>query len=251
MIRCVGLQTAGSGGCLRQWGSWWGKALAELGADIGVLTETRIGSEHQHTQAVAGMLEAGYIAVSHNASDLHRETDVATGAAAGLHGPRAAGVILAVKRSYVGGWSSVAFGPLGRALAGTLVLEDGASLRVLGLYGVTGACNTNFLSLPSSVIAEQRVNAFVQDQAALCEDKGWHMVAIGDLNSLADAHLDRIGGRSAVRPECLAAQLAELGLRDSFRVRHPDLRAVTFVSWTGSASRLDQIRFRSVPGDYI
>lgn len=55
VTRCVALQTAGSGGCLTEWGRRWGVALGKLGADVGALTETRIATLDGHTLALNGL----------------------------------------------------------------------------------------------------------------------------------------------------------------------------------------------------
>ena len=48
-------------------------------------------------------------------------------------------------------------------------------------------------------------------------------------------------GTYVIRPSCLAMHLHQQGLLDTFRVRHPSLKAFTHYSWSGSASRLDSI----------
>lgn len=70
VLRIVSLQSAGSGGDLHFWGRWWGSALQDAGADIGVLSETRIASDQQHISATNGLLDAGFIAISHNVTSI-------------------------------------------------------------------------------------------------------------------------------------------------------------------------------------
>ena len=65
-LRVVGLQTAGTERDRYVWGRWWAECLLMLGADVGVLTETRIASESGHAAAIRGLRDGGYAAVSHN-----------------------------------------------------------------------------------------------------------------------------------------------------------------------------------------
>ena len=73
----------------------------------------------------------------------------------------------------------------------------------------------------------------MQGQAQLCEDRGWHLVVVGNMNAYTDPALDRWGGRSAVRQHSLAMAMRECGMRDSFREKHPDLSALLMCRATG------------------
>ena len=66
VTRVVSLQAGGVGRDKLQWARYWAECAAELGADIFVLSETRVGTDAGHAQAVAGMREWGYSAISHN-----------------------------------------------------------------------------------------------------------------------------------------------------------------------------------------
>ena len=89
---------------------------------------------------------------------------------------------------------------------------------------------------------EQALIRFVQRQEQLCESEGWHLIVAGDMNSFPDSALDRWSIEPAVaRPQSIAMQLADMDLRDCFQERHPSVRAYTYYSGQGSASRLDQI----------
>ena len=72
--RIVCIQTAGSGGCLAEWGRWWAEAFQELGADIGILSETRIRSAAQHSQVVRGMEECGFGTFNQRSISKHGRT---------------------------------------------------------------------------------------------------------------------------------------------------------------------------------
>ena len=135
------LQTAGSRGSLVEWGRWWGQALADLGTDIGILSETRLWLAPAQDQAVRGLLEAGYQAVSHNVEPPALPT---RGAAGGPTDPRASGILIAVRRDFTGAWRDVERDMAGRGLAGNVILGDGMTVRVVGLYGLTGACSPSF-----------------------------------------------------------------------------------------------------------
>ena len=241
-LRLVALQSRGSSGCRRAWGSHWGCLLKDLGADIGAVTETRIESSHQHALAIAGFLEAGYLALSHNVSPTEPQD-----AGSPLPGPRSAGVILCVKVGYVGAWERVERDRAGRAIAANLVLRDGQVARFAAVYGVTAACSPHFASMPAMLAAEQGVVRFIEAQGESCDANCWHLMVMGDLNSFSHAALDRIGP-ALVRDDCLSMVLDALWLRDTFRERHPALAAYTYVSATGNASRIDQVRCRAAPG---
>ena len=258
-LRCVALQAAGTGGDRHEWGRSWGTALRDMGADLAVIAETRISTQAQHASACNGLLDMGFSAVSHNVPDSPRPLRGGRGggreagrgprpAAPSLPGPRSAGVVLAVRRSCAGEFSQVHLGPHGRAIAASVALADGATVRCIALYGVTGACGPSFETSRHAVAAERSLCDFVRAEAAAADAQAMHAVAFGDLNSFTDRALDTWGGHYLVRPGCLAALLQELGFRDSFRERHPDLRAFSCVSHFGGASRLDQVWVRSPPG---
>eukprot|EP00972_Heterocapsa_arctica_P025706 3782904-Heterocapsa_arctica.AAC.1 len=165
-LRCVALQTQGCNGSLVEWGKWWGRALQDLGADVGVLSETKVSSPEQHTRARNGLLDLGYVAVSHNVP--HRP-DPGRGKGRGKRsrgargaspapeapGPRAAGVILAVRIGCATEWIDVKKGPHGRAIAGSIALSSGAILRCVGVYGITGACLPGFQHTPHGLATER------------------------------------------------------------------------------------------------
>ena len=156
VLRLVALQAAGCGGDLTTCGRRWASCLSELEADVGVVAESRIRNEGQHLRVVDGFLQGGYIAVSHNvtADEDLRASDV-------THGPQAAGVIIAVRRSYVGEWTKVEKDLAGRAVAGNLVMADGTTLRIVGVYGPTGAWHRSFESSATRVRDERALVQFV------------------------------------------------------------------------------------------
>ena len=124
-------------------GRHWGKSLSSLGADIGVVSETRLHGSNQHDFAVKGLWESGYRAISHGSGDALPRSSVAE--YAGLHDELAVGVVLAVRKDFLGVWSAVHRDNAGRGLAGNLILQNGLALRVIGVYGPTawmtgGAC---------------------------------------------------------------------------------------------------------------
>ena len=188
VCRVVCLQTAGAGGSLTAWGHWWGLALKELGADVGILTETRIDKEYLHAQAIAGLLDADYLALSHNTGELCWRRQ-----APELHDARSSGVIIGVRAEYVGAWEAIGRDKEGRALAANLVMQNGVVMRTVGVYGVTGACLVGFRHSVASLEAERAVVAFIRRQADLCDQHGWHLLVRGDLNSFTSAALDRWG----------------------------------------------------------
>ena len=76
------------------------------------------------------------------------------------------------------------------------------------------------------------------------------MIVAGDVNSYTQPQFDYLGGPANVRPCCLAATLATLGLKDSFRERHADKVAFTHISKSGG-SRLDQLWIRPATGTIL
>ena len=243
-LRVVALQTAGTGCDRYVWGRWWSSCLADLGADIGVLTETRTAGEAAHAAACQGMRDGGYAAISHNTPPAELPAQDAT-AAGGL---RSSGVVLAVRAGHAPGWTDVAWGPHGRGVAASLRMQGGVEMRVIGLYGVSGSCLPGFERRADAVRQEADLNAFVQQQAEWASQRNCILLAAGDLNSIADTDLDVWDGTAQARASSLVAELQNCGLSDTFRARHPGIRGFTYVAIGGhSASRLDAIHWRSTP----
>ena len=148
---------------------------------------------------------------------------------------------------YASGWTDIAYDLSGRAIAANLEMSDGSTVRVVGTYGVSGSNCANFTSFSAKKIAEGRLNDFVSVQAALCDEKGIHMIAAGDMNSYAQPAIDHNGGPSVVRPESLSSHLLSLGFCDTFRHRFKTLPAsrispdLAVVGWTkfGSGQHRD------------
>ena len=142
-LRIVALQTAGTGSDRYVWGRFWASTLEDLGADIGVLSETRILTEGAHVAACRGMRDGGYHALSHNCDLGAGDPRIRPLEPLGL-GPRSSGVTLAIKATHPAGWRQVAYGPHGRAVAASVDLTPDLELRILALYGVSGACLPGF-----------------------------------------------------------------------------------------------------------
>ncbi|CAE7837193.1 unnamed protein product [Symbiodinium sp. CCMP2592] len=220
--RLAALQTGGIGRDRYAWGAWWAEAMSDLGADI---------AASAHNAAINGMWDAGYLCISHNVSNADRRTD----------NPLGSGVALAIKREVAADWTEVTPGPHGRALGGSIRLHNGAVLRVVAVYGPTGACLPGFTQNLRAVQHETDLVTFLQQQVAMAQAKDWTLVVLGDLNSFTDGALDKWQGQWQIRDECLAVQCREMGLIDTWRDSHPTLPGFTYVSPTGSASRLDSI----------
>ena len=69
-------------------------------------------------------------------------------------GPRAAGVIVVVSDKYAAGWTDIAYDTFGRAIAANLDLSDGATVRIVRAYGVSGSNCVNFVSFAAKKKAE-------------------------------------------------------------------------------------------------
>ena len=227
ILRVVCIQCGSVGRDRYQWGLWHAQGLTGLGADVGILSETSLSSAPQHAAAAQGMLSGGYLVVSHGIQSASERSG-------------AAGVMLAVRSGYAGTWNDIARDVLGRAVAATLVATNGISLRFLAVYGPVGACLPGFTSA-MQLESESKLKAFLDAQIEHAVSSQCVLVVGGDLNSFCSARLDRWGGSYIVRPECLAAHLAQRSLSDTFRMRHPSLRGFTYFSCADSASRLDAV----------
>ena len=158
----------------------------------------------------------------------------------------AVGVVLAVRKEYLGEWSLVQHDEVGRGLAGNLTLQSGMVLRVVGVYGPSGASLPGFDSVAERVADERRLVSWVQSQLDLYSARGWHPIVVGDLNSVGAPSLDCWGTSHVLRPSSLVPAMESVGMVDVFRVRHPTLRAFTFYTRGDSASRLDYTSLRVV-----
>ena len=110
---------------------------------MGVFTETRVQTQDRHTRIANAFKRSGYLAISHNAPPKVAAPVVDTLDNAFL-GPRAAGVIIVAKERHVSGWTDIAVDSSGRAIAASLDMSDGSTVRVVGTYGVSGANRINF-----------------------------------------------------------------------------------------------------------
>ena len=214
--------------------------MSDLGVDVAALTETRLDGTLAHSAAISGMWDAGYLCISHNVSSAEGRTAC----------PQSSGVALAVKRDVATDWANIQLGPHGRALGGSLCLQNGAVLRIVAVYGPTGACLPGFTQNARAVQHETDLVSFLQGQVAMAQANDWTLVVLGDLNSFTDGALDKWQGHWQVRDECLAVQCRELGLIDAWRDTRPALPGFTYVSPTGSASRLDSIWILPAVGFY-
>ncbi|CAE7468409.1 unnamed protein product [Symbiodinium sp. CCMP2592] len=236
-LRIATIQCGSTGRDRFQWGLWHGQGLRTLGADVGILSETALQGDAQHAQACQGLLSCGYHAVSHG----RPRNGPADYAAAG------SGVILAVRSGYSGSWTDVAKDPSGRAVSAVLHTNSGIDVRFLALYGPVGACLPQFgVGSPQHIADEQALKDFIDQQAHKAGELQQLLVVGGDLNSFADVDLDSWGGHYLVR-QSIASHCVGCGLQDMFRSRHPRLRAFTFYSQAGSASRLDSIWWLPCP----
>ena len=255
VLRIIALQVAGRIRDILAWVSETCSQIKRSRAHIAVLTETRIQTIDKHNLIVNAFKRKGYLAISHNAASQRANVRVPALATDDPlcdpeFGPRSAGVILLVSANYVSGWTNILLDLHGRAIAASLVLRDGSTIRIIGVYGVTGASCTNFLSFPSKSKAEALLNEFLLQQFKICEQTGLHAVVAGDLNSYQKPEVDHFGGPSAIRADCITSFLASQGFHDSFRQRHPSILAFTHLSISGG-SRLDQIWTKPANGLFM
>ena len=246
VLRVVAFQAAGRIGEIQAWVNDAVKQIINCGAHLNIFTETRIQIQEMHTSIINAFSSAGYLALSHNTSS--KDSDFAPGSPdQAVLGPRAAGVIVAVSKSYASGWSDITYDVSGRSIAANLDLTDGSTVRILPTYGVSGSNSANFTSINAKKLAETLLNEFLTDQAIACDRNEWHMIVAGDINSFHQPAIDHNGGPSTVRPECLSSHLLSPGFYDTFRQRFPTTIAFTHISVSGG-SRLDQIWIRPALG---
>ena len=245
--RAICINTQGSHGSTREWAYNMGNAVKNLGAEIFTLCETRLHGKEQHYQAVEGLAQAGYIAISHNVP-IHRAAPDDSDDDVPLQSPLASGVIIGVKNTYCGTLSDVTKGPHGRAASANITNTTGTTIRITGLYGITGACATDFASRKTKLRIEDDVNKYTCNETDTSRGKGQHSILMGDGNSYTNILLDHYGGPALIRTENLAYTISDLGATDTFRNRHADTRAFTHVHHTGTASRLDYIWLLPSPG---
>ena len=234
-MRFAAVQSGGVGGDREVWGAFWAEGLTRLGADVGLVAETRVWGDGPLAAAVRGFWNVGYVAI-------------ANGVKPAADSPLANGVVLAVRKDLLGTWESVDKDEAGRGVAGTLVATDGVEYRVVGVYGVAGASLPGFESSPNRLRAEAKLAEFVRTQMQKATEFGWVVIIMGDMNSVTDPRVDAWQGTHVARPASLVGLLAELGLVDSFRARHPNVRGFSYFAGTRTASRLDGIWVWRPPG---
>ena len=185
----------------------------------------------QHSLVCRGLHAAGCNGISHG-------TAVRIGWGSSGQDCLASGVVLTARAAYVVNWQQVDRDADGRGLAANIETKQGRIIRVVGVYGVTGASLPGFEGQHDRVEAERRLIEFVRSQARLADENGWLMVLIGDLNSVADVNQDSWRGTRVCREACLASTLLRVDMVGTHRARHPRLRAFGYCTRSGTASRL-------------
>ena len=90
---------------------------------------------------------------------------------------------MVVSKNYASGWSDIVYDVSGRAIAANLDLTDDSTVRIVPTYGVTGSNSANFTSLYAKKIAEGLLIDCLTEKSLMCDNKGWHMIVAGDINS--------------------------------------------------------------------
>ena len=150
--RFIALQSGTTGGDRKEWGAFWGTGLRQLGADVGMVAETRMYEAGAQAAACSGMLAAGYLGICHGVA--------ARGQGSGLGN----GVLLAVRSAYVRSWDLVERDVDGRGIAGNLEGTTGLCIHVVGVYGITGASLPGFDNQQQNRDVEERLVEFVRKQ---------------------------------------------------------------------------------------
>ena len=230
--RLGAMQANGAGGSPSALVTGWCLTIQLLLINVFCICETRIAPDWKHTLFENLFLEKGYVVISHNRAPGVVVCDPHT---------NSSGVIIGIKLSSPGGLTFPDKDEYGRAVAACAPLEDGLTLRIVGTYGPFAAMTPRFPSSMKGIREERSTTAFANRQMDWAFRKGWLCALLGDMNSFPSLALDRDGGDFILRNESLAISLLTRGAVDTFRWRHPDLRAFTYVHPNGTASRLDQI----------
>ena len=154
--------------------SWWGWRCSWFcWSLLGLLTVTSGFSGGQLAPSLLrGFHDARYVAICHGPSADQRV-------------PSRVGVALAVRRNAVATWTDISRDAIGRCLAGTFHLQSGTLLRVIGVYGITGASLPGFERDHSNLQDEGSIAQFIQAQFNKADQQGIPCLAIGDFNSIA------------------------------------------------------------------
>ena len=200
-----------------------------MGADLGCVSEIGFSNSQLAPLLLEGFSDAGFTAICHGPPE------------EGLAPRGGAGVALVVRRSIISTWSDISRDRLGRCIASTLYLSSGLPLRVIGVYAISGSSLPGFDGNAFQVAAESQLVRFIQEQLQAADVQGMTCLVLGDLNSVQSPQIDCWSTTHIMRPASLAAKLSEFDCADVFRLRHPSLRAFTYFSHAGTASRIDGI----------
>ena len=127
---------------------------------MGIYTETRVQSADRHTRIINAFKSRGFLAFSHNKTA--RAVDcVPVSPEDDALGHRAAGVIIVVSDKYAVGWTDISHDTFEIAIATNLDVSDGAIVRIVGAYGVSGSNCVDFVSFPAKNNAERLLNELI------------------------------------------------------------------------------------------
>ena len=148
-------------------------------------------------------------------------------------------------------------GKSGRISAITLMGPTGVGIRVINVYGKSGpappaSCDTRDAKYER--VIRKLLLTELTEQLEYARVRGWTPLVLGDFNELADAQLDKRPHstaearakelRAPPRPTPLIDLLRGHGLTDTFRAKHPLVRAYTYIGrgkMKARPSRLDYI----------
>ena len=145
----------------------------------------------------------------------------------------------------------------GRISAVTLTGPTGAAVRILNVYGKSGAPpadSNSSLTAKYERALRRCLLAEIEEQLEYARARQWTPIVMGDMNELADPALDKQPPTSMTERKRLAAKappprpitdlLGRFGLVDTFRAKHPALRAFSYIGkgkTKARPSRLDYI----------
>ena len=240
--RAACFQTNGEGGTPAHLVDTWSHSIKSLRLDIFGLCETRLSPAWKHRYIESLFRSYGLNVISHN-----REVP----SDPSLPGPYSSGVLLGISSDISGGFSHIHKDTFGRAIAASIPSGISGTLRVIVVYGPTAASAPRFSSSPQGLKEERDLVRFISDETEVAYRLNIPVLVLGDLNSFPSISLDCLGGNYVLREASVAVSLACLGAIDSFRYRHPELKAYSYVHSNGTASRLDQIWFLPHPSSPV
>ena len=237
-FRAGALQANGAGGPVSALVHGWCDAVHDLFLDVSGISETRLSPQWKHSLVKELFRQKGYSVISHNRPDSTEHEDLSG---------NSSGVILGIPSTVPGGLRDPQKDRNGRAVAASIPFQTSSTLRVVVIYGPTAANSYRFMYSAHGPREERELLAFATQELDSAFHKGIPLLALGDTNAVPSLGMDTEGGHFILREASLASKLISLGAIDTFRARHPTLRAFSYIHPNGTSSRLDHVWLAAPP----